>query len=304
MSQSTSGIIFNVQRFSIHDGPGIRDLIFLKGCPLHCTWCSNPESQCFLPELDYRINKCIGCHACVASCPVHAIAPQTDGSISIDRTVCQRCFTCTKACCSGALRQIGERITAEALVERVMKQHMSWRAENGITLSGGEALAQREFAIELLRLFRKEGVNTAIETCGYVPYDTLEEAAQYLDLIFFDLKCIESSVHKQYTGVENERILSNLYRLSCQFPKLPLRVRTPLIPGINDSHDHLLKIVTFLKQLPSLQDYELLPYHNFGEGKYQQLGRQYQFHEIKPPDKKIVKKINNDLRRLLGLPEK
>lgn len=301
MSTSTTGTIFNVQRFSIHDGPGIRDLIFLKGCPLHCAWCANPESQSPLAELDYRASKCIGCHSCVSVCPFQAIAVQSDGSISVDRVSCRNCFRCTQACCSGALSQVGEQITAEALVERVIKQHMSWRAESGITLSGGEPLAQPAFAVELLQRFREEGLGTAIETCGFVPFSALEAAAPYLDLVFFDLKCMDPRVHKRYTGVDNAQILDNLRQLSQKYPQLPLRVRTPFIPGINDSREHLARIVAFLQQLPSLKDYELMPYHNYGENKYSQLGREYLLSAVVPPDKKIVKRLNDELRAQLGL---
>ena len=304
MAQSAVGTIFNVQRFSIHDGPGIRDLVFLKGCPLRCAWCANPESQKAAPELDYRAVKCIGCHACAAVCPAHAITPQADGSVLVDRAACRSCFTCVGACCSGALSRVGETLTAQALAERVMKQHMSWRAEGGVTLSGGEPLAQPEFAAELLRRFREEGLSTAVETCGCVPFSAFEAAAPWCELIFFDLKCMDSAIHRHYTGGGNEQILDNLSRLSRQFPKLPLRVRTPLIPGINDSREQLLETVDFLRQLPTLQDYELLPYHNWGEGKYRQLGRPYPLHGVTPPDKGAVRRLNNELRAMLGLPQK
>lgn len=301
MEQSAVGTIFNVQRFSLHDGPGMRDLIFLKGCPLRCQWCANPESQQFQPELDCRASKCIGCQACAAACPTGAAALGPDGRIQVDRTRCQSCFACARVCCTGALSRVGEQITARALVERVMEQHMSWRAEGGITLSGGEPLAQADFAAELLERFRAEGVSTALETCGCVPYEAFRKAAPFCDLIFFDLKCMDPAIHKQYTGVENGPILDNLLALSREFPKLPLRVRTPLIPGINDSRVQLLDTVAFLRQLSSLADYELLPYHNWGEGKYHQLGREYPLAGVKPPDKQAVRRLNDELRAMLGL---
>lgn len=301
MCQSAVGTIFNVQRFSLHDGPGMRDLIFLKGCPLRCDWCANPESQHRCPELDCRPSKCIGCQACVQACPTGAASTGPDGRIQVDRGLCERCFSCVSACCSGALSRVGEEITAQALVERVMTQHMSWRAEGGVTLSGGEPLAQPEFAAELLRRFREECLSTAVETCGYVPYENLQKVLPYCDLLFFDLKCMDPAIHRRYTGVENSLILDNLLALSREFPQLPLRVRTPLIPGVNDNREQLMDTVAFLRQLPSLTDYELLPYHNWGEGKYRQLGRPYPLAGLEPPDKGAVRRLNNELRSLLGL---
>ena len=190
---------------------------------------------------------------------------------------------------------------ARTLVERVMAQHMSWRAEGGFTLSGGEPLAQPDFAAELLQRFREEGVGTALETCGYVPFEAFQKAAPFCQLIFFDLKCMAPEVHRRYTGVDNRRILDNLMALSREFPDLPLRVRTPLIPGVNDGREQLSEIVQFLRRLPSLADYELLPYHNWGEGKYRQLGRSYPLAGLEPPDRGAVRRLNDELRAELGL---
>lgn len=299
MVKEITGTIFNVQRFSIHDGPGIRDLIFLKGCPLRCVWCANPESQHFFPELSYRRSKCIGCRACAAACPQGAVRGEDDGSIQIDRSLCRRCFACTRACCSRALSSVGEEISAQALVRRVISQHLSWRAESGVTLSGGEPLCQPEFAAEILQLFREEGVTTALETCGCAPFEAIERVAPHCDLIHFDLKIMDPELHQRYTRADNREILDNLRKLSQRFPHIPLIVRTPLIPGINDSEENLSATVDFLRQLPSLRDYELLPYHNFGEGKYHQLGRSYPLAGLERPDKAAVRAKNDALREII-----
>ena len=299
MIREITGTIFNVQRFSIHDGPGIRDLIFLKGCPLRCAWCANPESQQFDPELFYRHSKCIGCHACAAACPHGAIQGANDGGVQIHRTLCRKCFACAQVCCSHALSRSGEKISAQALVQRVMGQHLSWRAESGITLSGGEPLCQPEFSAELLRLFHQEGASTALETCGCAPFESIEQVAPHCDLIHFDLKLMDPELHRRYTGADNTEILDNLRKLSLRFPHIPLIVRTPLIPGVNDCEANLAATANFLRQLPSLKDYELLPYHNFGEGKYHQLGRTYPLAGLERPDKAAVRAKNDALREII-----
>lgn len=299
MDRETTGTIFNIQRFSIHDGPGIRDLVFLKGCPLRCAWCANPESQRSRPELSYRRSSCVGCRACVAACPRGAVRAGEDGGVQIDRALCGGCFACARACCSHALSAIGEEVSARELVRRIMGQHLSWRAHSGVTLSGGEPLCQPEFAAAVLRLLHGEGTTTALETCGCAPFEAIELVAPHCDLIHFDLKLMDPELHRRYTGADNREILDNLRRLSRRFPHIPLIVRTPLVPGVNDSVENLSATAQFLRRLPSLRDYELLPYHNFGEGKYRQLGREYPLAGLERPDKAAVRARNDALRRII-----
>ncbi|NCB63592.1 MAG: glycyl-radical enzyme activating protein [Clostridia bacterium] len=299
MAEPLTGIYFNIQRFSLHDGPGIRDLIFLKGCPLRCAWCANPESQSPDTELSYRSTQCIGCHACLSVCPTGALSAPADGGVRVDRARCRRCFSCVKSCCSEALSQIGERVTPGELFRRVTAQHKSWRSEAGITVSGGEPLSQPAFTAELLRLFHESGVHTALETCGCAPFSALEAAAPYCEMVFFDLKLMDSARHRRWTGAGNEEILENLRLLSRRFPALPVVVRTPLIRGVNDDMENLTATVEFLKDVKSLRDYELLPYHNWGEDKYRQLGRDYSLKDVSPPNKAEVAALNDRLRAIL-----
>lgn len=295
------GTIFNIQRFSVHDGPGVRDVIFMKGCPLRCKWCSNPESQSVAFQLAYSSTKCIGCGMCVAICPNYALKKNDKNKIEIDRDKCESCFTCAKACCSQAMHIFGERVTVEDVFNRTQNQAGAWRTGNGITVSGGEPLMQYEFVSALLKYFKESYVSTAIETTGYASWEALCSVAQWCDVIFFDMKFYNPMLHQQYTGVRNELIKENLKMLSKSFPDKALIVRTPLIPGINDKE--ISDIVDFLKQLPHLTDYELLPYHNFGEIKYQQIHKEYELLDIEKPDKDQVEYWNNALRKRLHIAE-
>lgn len=294
-----TGTIFNIQRFSVHDGPGVRDVIFMKGCPLHCKWCANPESQSPEFQLAYSSTKCIGCGMCISICPNGALGKTSDNKIVINRAKCQRCFLCTKTCCSKAMHVFGEKVTVREVYERTQNQEGAWRTGNGITVSGGEPLMQADFVSELLRYFKESYVSTAIETTGYAEWEQLYKVAKWCDVIFYDLKFWDSERHRLYTGVDNQLIKANLLRLSEIFPDKILIVRTPLIPEVNDNE--IDDIVAYLKTLPHLTDYELLPYHNFGEVKYQQLGKIYGLSEIEKPDKEYVGEWNYRLRKELDI---
>ncbi len=278
-----SGTIFNIQKYSVHDGPGIRTVVFLKGCPLSCSWCSNPESQIFAPELAYNQGKCIGvesCGHCLKVCPHVVIQSGEEGKIIIDRAKCQGCVEiCTQACPPKALIPYGYSCTVDEAVSKV-EQDMQFyaRSGGGMTLSGGEPLAQKNFALALLREAKKRRIKTCIETCGVTDTETMLEAAGLLNSMLFDLKHIDSAAHAKSTGLGNERIIQNLSAVLDSFPKLPVVVRTPVVPGFNDTEECIGGLAKLIKKSAGQStsvSYELLAYHRLGTQKYQFLGRDY-----------------------------
>ena len=285
------GNVFSIQKYSVHDGPGIRTIIFLKGCSLACAWCSNPESQAQHPQLAYNPSKCLTvekCQRCQGVCPKGALSVGADGKIERDSEACDDCLICAAACPTQALNVYGYETTVEEALRNVEEDECFYsRSGGGVTLSGGEPLMQRHFALALLREARKRCLDTCIETCGHVPWAVLKEAAPLLNSVLFDIKCIDKDTHKKFTGVSNELILSNIVNLKASFPELQVTVRTPVIPGFNDTEEALAAIVDFIKDMPNTA-YELLAYHRMGSPKYGYLGREYPMGESrKLPEGKI-----------------
>lgn len=279
MGSEKRGYIFNVQHYSLHDGPGIRTIVFLKGCHLRCKWCSNPESQNIFKEIFYNKNKCIGCNECgecINECEKHLIKLDKDnGKIIIDRNACDNCLKCADACPSKAIDIYGEMVTVNEILKVVEKDSAFYsRSGGGLTLSGGEPLMQGEFAIELLKEAKKRRINTAIETCGYCDYNVLKEACKYLDTIFMDIKIIDDDLHKEYCGASNKVILNNFTKLCEDFKDIKKIIRTPVIPGFNDNDKAINEIKEFIYGKENVT-YELLPYHEYGKNKYTFLGREY-----------------------------
>jgi len=287
-----SGIVFNIQPYSLHDGPGIRTIVFLKGCYLRCRWCSNPESQEFYPQVYLDSKKCIhnkGCSFCCAVCRWNAV----DDAV-LDHTACNNCGECVALCPSGALNIYGKTMTVDEVIDKVEKESSFYdRSKGGLTLSGGEPFAQGEFAIDILKEAKKRKINTAAETCGFCNRNILREAARYLDYIMFDIKCMDSKKHTEYTGQSNQIILENLEMLFNDFPSLHKHIRTPVIPTFNDNKKDISKIAEFLKGRNNYT-YELLPYHRFGQDKYKLLGKDY-------PDfpEKLNEQLFKELKTLL-----
>lgn len=274
---AVAGLIFNIQRYCLHDGAGIRTVVFLKGCPLACRWCSNPESQARSPELALNARRCLGrdpCGWCVGACPRDALGWSERGVPAIAREACTGCGACAERCPSEALEVFGRLRSVLEVLDCVERDSVFYaRSGGGLTLSGGEPLAQAEFALALLREARRRRIHTAIETCGLAPWPTLAVAAGLLREVAFDLKAIDRGLHRAWTSADNSVILANLARLLTEFPDLDVTVRTPVIPGFNDNEDEIGAILAWLAPYPRVA-YELLPYHRFGAEKYRLLDRQ------------------------------
>ena len=273
------GWVFDIQRYSVNDGPGIRTTVFLKGCPLRCLWCDNPESQYKLPELLYLPSLCVSCQRCVAVCEFGATTVGPDGKIQIDRSLCQVCGKCVEACLTGARVIMGRLMGVEEVVQVVNKDTLFYRnSGGGVTVSGGEPTHQAEFVKALLFRCHESGLHTALDTCGLVDWDVLEEILEYADLVLFDLKHMDSEEHRKLTGVGNEIILQNLERLA----KLkPMVVRIPLIPGLTDSKTNIEASGEFLARIGTSR-VDVVPYHQLGMGKYERLGKKYALTDVEP----------------------
>ena len=266
--RETIGTIFNIQRFSLHDGPGIRTTVFLSGCPLRCEWCHNPEGFTMEPRLRY-LPKCIHCGKCVAVCE-KAVHTFQDGVHEVEFNRCVFCGKCIAVCPSGALIASGERIRAQELVEKLLKDKPYFGKDGGVTFSGGEPLVQADFLVECMRLLRANGVGCAVDTSGEVPFENLQRAVEYADIFLYDIKAYTETLHIKGTGVSNQRILKNLQKLDSLGKRLYIRI--PVIPRINATKEEMQNIARFVSTLKNVQEIKLLPYHTFGREKYPTLG--------------------------------
>jgi pyruvate formate lyase activating enzyme len=265
----TTGIITNIQHFSIQDGPGIRTTVFFKGCPLRCRWCANPETQKFLPEYGWRQSTCLHCGACAElGCRFK------DGSLQWDPSQKPNADDAEACCPTAALHVIGREMGTGEVLKEVLKDRPVYEASGGgITLSGGEPLAQPSFATSLLAAAGAADLHRAIETTLYAPWTKVREVVAQVDYLFTDIKTLDDTVHRRETGVSNHRILANLKRVRANFPELPICIRTPVVPGVNDNAEQLKAIAEWTEALGA--DYELLKYHRLGLSKYQVLKRPY-----------------------------
>jgi pyruvate formate lyase activating enzyme len=286
-TEAETGVVFDVKHFAVHDGPGIRTTIFLKGCPLRCAWCHSPESQSPRPEIAFNPSQCIGCEACVEACPNGA---QTLGPEKILRDLCTGCGSCAEACYAGALTLHGRKATVGELLEEVGKDRLLYETSGGgVTISGGEPTMQPRFASALLKALKEEGYHTALDTCGQVEWETLERILEDVDLVLYDLKHMDPVPHEKMTGVPNWLILSNLRKTS-QLDK-SLVIRVPVIPGFNDSQGDFRVTGKFLGELGGVDTVELLPYHNLGAPKYAALGRKYTLSHLQLPNPEELVKL-------------
>jgi len=273
------GYIFDIQRFSIHDGPGIRTIVFLNGCPLRCKWCANPESQVLRPVLIFNQQKCIRCHTCEISCPKSAIHLGIDQYPKIDRSLCDKCGQCVSSCCTDALYFLGKEVSVEEVMKEFMKDEPFYRnSGGGITLSGGEILVQHDFANALLGTCKGYGLHTTIETTGYSTPEILLKIADKSDLILYDFKHYDPSLHQTYTGVDNKQILNNLKMLVQRGHMIVVRI--PVIPGFNNSLEDAKQFGLLLKKI-HIEKVNLLPFHQMGENKHILMGLKYHYKGVK-----------------------
>lgn len=290
-TENTKGIIFNLQRYSIHDGPGIRTTVFLKGCPLRCLWCQNPESQASQPEIFFDREKCTGCGTCVQACPEGAIEIE-DGVSRMNRQLCKGRGKCTEICPNEARNLIGRYVTDGEVFKEVKTDEIFYQGSGGgVTLSGGEPLAQPEFAIALLKLCQDAGINTALDTSGYARWETLKRVLKYVDLVLYDFKHMDPVEHKKCTGVSNNLILDNARKIHHEL-SIPILARVPIILGYNDSVENIEATARFIAtELDNSIKVHLLPYHRLGEVKYERLERPGKPVSIEPPSEERMSEL-------------
>lgn len=285
--------VFNIQRFSVNDGPGIRTTVFFKGCNLRCAWCHNPESISPLPQLEENVDKCIGCGACARVCPVGAHTMK-EGLHSFDRSLCVGCGACADSCYAEALVMAGRTVTLEQVMKEIGEDAIYYKnSGGGVTFSGGECMLQLDFLRLCLRACREAGIHTAIDTAGNVPWSSFEAVLEDTDLFLYDLKAADKDLHKALTGVENTLILANLTKLAQSGAKVTLRI--PVIPGCNDGEEEL-RAMASIAHGAGLEGVELMPYHRLGEGKYPSLGMSYRLAGTKAPSKEEMNKIKEIMK--------
>ncbi|MFH1559966.1 MAG: glycyl-radical enzyme activating protein [Chloroflexota bacterium] len=268
-----TGVVFNIQKFSVHDGPGIRTTVFMKGCPLQCRWCSNAESINPKPELGIIRSSCNSCGRCVEACPESAISLDDGGAIVFNRDQCTACGECVPVCFPGALTIYGKQVTVDDVFKEVIRDRAFYASGGGVTVSGGEPLWQADFVTALFKKCREAGIGTCLDTCGYAATDRLREVLAFTDYVLYDVKHMDADCHQQFTGVPNGLILSNAKVVASS--GTPMICRIPLIAGVNDTTHNITEMARFVRTLGDGIVVELLPYHRLGIGKYQTLDKPY-----------------------------
>jgi pyruvate formate lyase activating enzyme len=286
--QRATGLIYDIKHFAVHDGPGVRTTIFLKGCPLGCLWCHSPESQEAKPQIAFNPNRCIGCDSCVESCQEGALpAP---GNIDVGK--CTLCGSCVEECYSNALEMVGKYVNIGYVLDAVTRDRaVIKRSGGGVTISGGEPLSQPDFTLRLLTSLKEEGYHTALDTCGQAPVAVVDSMLPYVDLLLYDVKHMNPEKHRELTGVSNDAILSNLRHVARR--RKPIHIRMPLIPGVNDSEENLADTCMFIKGLERVDTIELLPYHRLGVSKYRAINKEFTLRQLLPHEPEKLIKIRD-----------
>jgi pyruvate formate lyase activating enzyme len=302
-----TGTVLNIQRYCSHDGPGIRTNVFLKGCSLRCKWCGNPESIRIKPEISYDPKKCKGkeCGICLKPpFPEGAFyfVEGDDSKVKVNWQLAMHCDEeMASLCPTGALEMFGKKMTVNEVVDEVEKDASFYRSTGGgMTISGGEVMLQPDFAAALLKEAHNRGINTAIETASNAPWEFLEKVLPHVDTVLHDIKLMDSERHKKWTGVGNKRILENFKKAYETFPDIDFIARTPLIPGVNADDEHILGVLEFIKPHKNVIDYELLPYHRFGLGKYESLGVVYELDDYKTPSDEVIQRFQAMIDEAFG----
>lgn len=286
------GTVFDVKKYAIHDGPGIRTTVFFKGCPLHCWWCHNPEGQNPKPELIYRRSRCTACCECIKNCPQQAITLQANHT-SLNRRRCVMCGACSQVCPSEALSIAGRQATVEEVIKDIEKDRIFYEeSEGGVTFSGGEPLMQPSFLNALLTECKDRNIRTTVDTCGYAPAQTIDQIRGKVDLFLYDIKTMDAKKHAKYTGASNAKILRNLAKLS---KHNSIVISLPIISGINDDDKNITETAKFTSSLPNIRQVNLLPYHRAGIDKYKSLGKPYKLGRLQPPSDQKIKAIKEKM---------
>ena len=285
----TSGVIFDIKKYAIHDGPGIRTTVFFKGCPLACRWCHNPEGISVTSQRIYRQERCVSCGECIQICPQKVVTQTADGMIT-DLAKCDLCQTCAEHCPSGAVEFVGRKMTVAEVIRRIEKDTAFYdQSGGGITLSGGEPLMQPEFLLELLEACGDLDLHRTVDTTGYADASLMLQVAPKTDLFLYDLKLMDETKHLDFTGVSNQLILDNLKLLSEN--KARIQVRIPIIPGINDDADNIYRTADFVATLSEIEHISILPFHHSARGKYGRLGMECMSSDIESPSDAHLRKI-------------
>ncbi len=288
MAAALEGVVLRIERTSIHDGEGLRTVVFLKGCPLSCAWCSTPESQEGVPERGYLLERCRLCGLCARQCPAGALSMAGETMVR-DKGLCQNCFCCESVCPHDAVRVYGRKMSAPQVVAEISRDEVFYfHSGGGVTISGGECLQQADFVAAILKECRHRGIDTAVETSLHASWRNVEKILPWTNTFFVDLKHADPEKHARFVGVGNQRIVANLRRLDSRAEPFALQIRLPLIPGVNDADDDLLELLALTRTLKRVRHIDILPYHRLGVATYRCLQRRYVLEGVKSPERRYI----------------